>query len=1458
MKRILSVCLLYLFAVFACSIMAQLPHTFTHYTGDGRFSQRIVSYMMQDSKGIMWFGTWDGLYKFDGYTFMECNINSSNSTQLGSTRVLKVIEDKLGYIWLLNDDSKVYRFNPMTEQITAIPYKSYSAIDFFCSNTNEIYVTTRQDGLVHITTHPDTHAISAVDFFEEHNLPVADKINNVWMDDVEENVWILTDNGVHCYNQNEDKVKTYFEGHVFYDILKYGDNYFVASNKGEIIQLGSEKHLSIFLPTISIIKQIVPFGNNQLLVATDCDGLFMYNLTNKDYKHYTSKEYPQMKDIHINRIYVDRQGDAWIHTNSAGVVHFSSQTHKFRHFILKDKYGNDIKNSHMDMQIIEDIYDTLWIHLPEGSFAWYDRQEQELKPFYDSNIQTGWSGANYMMGCYSDKQGNLWMVTFKNGLTKVTFNQNTFSRQSIEQDDPDFEGNNVRAVYQDKDGYIWVGSKDGIVRLYDNQKNYIGNLTGKGTFIPYSKEELGMAYCFVQSADGTMWIGTKGNGLLAAVPQRGTLKYRIHKYRHQANNLYSLSSDNIYSLCIDHQRLWIATYGEGICYTDLNEELNDYKHFIGHRNELKNYPIHSANKVRCITLSPEGFLYAGTTNGIVKCDNPKAHPQDMTFGHTTSIPGDTKSLSNNNVHEIFFSKNGDMYACTFGGGLNRMTGYKDGKPCFESYTTKHGLTSDALLSIQEDAKGNIWLATERELCKYDPTTKQIINYPFRLFPQHTVFNEGRAIHTTEGNLLFNTMQGILYFRPESIHKSNYIPPIILTHFQLTEDTDDKAVELYPDIDNRKDITLSHKQNGFNIQFAALDMLHPENIKYTYHLEGFEKNWNEVGYQHNATYTNLPHGNYTLKIKSTNSDGIWVDNMRELRISVLPSFWETPIAYVLYVLAVLLVIFIATYILFVFFRLKHKVAMEEHISDIKLRFFTNISHELRTPLTLIIGPIEQILQHGNLQETDREQLILMKRNTNRMLRLVNQILDFRKIQNKKMKLRIQQIDIIPFTRHLMESFQVLAKEHAIDFSLETSLTDHRIWADADKLEKILFNLLSNAFKYTPKGKAIKVYIRDANTDTILVIEDQGIGIDEHKQKSLFVRFENFADKNLFNSASTGIGLSLVKELVEMHKGHISVESKKGEGSRFIIQLPNGKEHFDADTEFILSDSIVTSMNDTISPNQWLPKMAVDSEYDMDKEKDTLLIVEDNTELRYFLHHLFDSVFNIIEAENGKIGWEKSKELVPDIIISDVMMPEMDGIEMMKLIRNERTTSHIPVVLLTAKSNVESKIEGMEVGADDYITKPFSGNYLKARIFNLLEQRRKLQAFYCATILPDNEKPLEMENPAVPNMSSSDRQFMDNLMAFVHEHIDNGDLKIEDIANGINMSRSVFFKKLKALTGLSPNELLKNVRIKQAAKLIKENNYSMQQIAFMVGFNDAHYFSRCFKQKYGMTPSEYKEQ
>ena len=595
----------------------------------------------------------------------------------------------------------------------------------------------------------------------------------------------------------------------------------------------------------------------------------------------------------------------------------------------------------------------------------------------------------------------------------------------------------------------------------------------------------------------------------------------------------------------------------------------------------------------------------------------------------------------------------------------------------------------------------------------------------------------------------------------------------------------------------------------------------------------------------ATYTNLPKGDYVFKVRSTNAEGVWTENTRLLDIEVLPSFWETPFAYFLYVLFVLLIIVTAVYILFTIYRLKHEVSVEQQMTNMKLRFFTDISHELRTPLTLISGPVEYVLSNKRLPADVREQLQVVERNTNRMLHLINQILDFRKIQNRKMKMQVQRVDVVAFTRKVMENFDSVAEEHRIDFLFETEKPGLYLWIDADKYEKIIFNLLSNAFKYTPNGKMIKVFIHEDKDTVSIGVQDQGIGIAENKKKSIFVRFENMVDRNLFNP-STGIGLSLVKELVEMHKALISVDSKLGEGSCFKIDFQKGKEHYDDSVEFMQDDATVClevqrqQTEETVSPQSETEREAQENE-DMATSKGLMLLVEDNAELRIFLRSIFSPEYRIVEAADGMEGCDKALKLLPDIIISDVMMPEKDGIAMTRELRADMTTSHIPIVLLTAKSSIESKLEGLEYGADDYITKPFSATYLKARVKNLLVQRQKLQMLYrqdlmsAGMAIPVSDEQTEKrltDNPETdksPVMSPNDRKFMDRLVEFMEKNMDNGELIVDDFVHELAVSRSVFFKKLKTLTGLAPIEFIKEMRINRAVQLIETGEYSMTQIS-----------------------------
>ncbi|MDL2247454.1 response regulator [Bacteroides sp. OttesenSCG-928-J23] len=1412
------------------------PYTFTHYTAEHGLTQKTVSYILQDRKGYMWFATWDGLNKFDGYTFRNYKARPGNKIELPSNRIDFMAEDSCGYIWILNYGHQVYRFHPHSGEFQPIQYPSYSAKSFYLLPNGHVWITTELDGLIRVRASADSNELMADNFSQANNLLPTVAVNLVQADG-QGNEWILSSNGLYRVNADDGSFTSYFveslqsrheQQQPFYNMAETGEDLFFSSNNGHVWRYRKQdgRFSLLELSTTSNIVTINTMSDNTLIAGSSDDGFFVIDTTTQNSKHFNTLTTPVMPGNRVKSVFCDSYNEVWISLSGKGVVHYNPHTDETRYHVMRDNAGK-ILDSQPAMLIHEDIRRNLWIHPAGGGFAYYDRTKKELIPFYNEKLQNGWSSSNRVSVTYSDKQGNLWISSYDNGLEKVTFHTSAFHLQTPNLSDYEAQENDVRTLFEDSRGQLWVATKDRTIAIYDQDMQLKGYLSNNGT-ISHRPYQLGMAYSMIEDSKNTIWIGTKGEGLIALEPRADERAYKLTQYRHNPRDIYSLSDNNIYCLHEDDRgRIWVATFGGGINYLERITEGETV--FTNHRNHLKNYPINKCYRTRYITSDAAGNIWVGTTTGLLAFGKDFNNPEELTFNHFTRIPGDINSLSNNDVHSIYLAGNGSLYIGTFGGGLNKLLSYNNGQARFQSFTTAEGFPSDILLSITEDSGGNLWMNTEEEICKFNTLSQTIETYNGRFFPQRIKFNEGAAIRLASGKFAFNTRKGFLTFAPDAVSKSKYIPPIAFN---------EEATEL----------VFSHKNNSFSLSYAALDLEYPEDIQYAYILEGFENSWNMVGKRRVATYTNIPKGQYILKVQSTNSDGIWTNNIRSLPIRILPSFWETPWAILLYVAGLVAIILIAVYVLFTFYRLKNEVAVEQQVSDIKLRFFTNVSHELRTPLTLIAGPVENLLEQYPLEDEVKEQLEVVERNTKRMLRLVNQILDFRKIQNGKMKMRVQQIEAVLFVRNVMENFRAIADNHQIEFTLQTDVDKLYLWADADKLEKILFNLLSNAFKYTPRGKRIRVVVYDDDASITISIKDQGVGIDPGKQKSIFVRFENLVDKNPFNQPTSGIGLSLTKELVEMHNGSIRIESRTGEGSNFIVNLPKGKGHFGEDAEFIVAD-VATAGNEL--PNSQ-PDDTVTNEPETDNTKETLLLVEDNAELRQFIKTLFADKFNILEAEDGETGYEKALEQSPDFIISDIMMPgETDGIELTQKLRLNMHTSHIPIILLTAKSNIESKLEGLEFGADDYITKPFSASYLKARVSNLLEQRKKLQKIYYANFIANPKN-----NADTPKLCAADQKFIDKLMELMNVNMDNGELLVDDLADSLSLSRSVFFKKLKSLTGLSPIEFIKEVRIKRATELICEGGLNMSQIAYAVGFNDPHYFSKCFKQVTGLTPSEYK--
>lgn len=1452
--------------LFFVSLKSQPSCTFTQYTTKDGLIQKTISYILQDHKGFIWVSTWDGINRFDGYTFKNYKARPGDRIGFINNRVDYIAEDYRGFIWALSYDGHVYRFDPRTESFFPLPYNDYQARQIYISSTGHIWIITEK-ALLLVTYQDDDSHIVIENFSTNNQMQSDEKVNQIYADR-DKNEWILTDNGVYFMASDSKRIISFFveeysRTNVFYKVTETEDYLFFGSGKGSIRRYNKQtkEFTLIKLPVDSPVTCLQVLRDKELVCGTSKDGFFIVNIDDGQNRQYKSTIYTQLPSNCIKSIYVSRNHEVWIQHDKDGITLFNPQSDKIDYF--NPISGKDKSEANSELFIAEDKSGNLWIHPPKGELFYYDRPANRLIPFSNPTLSSEEQKiANRITALFMDKQENMWIGSYDNGLEKVTFNDTFFKFYTNPTQYERTGQNNARALLYDNKNRLWIACKDKTITIYDSSHNFLGYLHLDGSVSIQPDTSLGMAYTLTQDISGTIWIGTKGNGLIEVRPGHSPLHFRLKQYKYSAEDMYSLSHNDIYAVCEDAMgRIWIATFGGGVNYV---EQVEGKTRFINYRNELKQFPISSCYRTRDLISDGNGRIWIATSNGLLACKEKFSDPEQLEFEHYIRTPENINSLSNNNINRVFLTHDKELYVLTFGGGLNKLVSLKDGKAHFKVYTTLDNLPSDLLVTLVEDKKGNLWIAMEEELCKFNPSTETVENYPAHSFPQSLKFNEGKAVCLPEnGSLLFNTKQGVLYFQPDSINKSIYVPSIVFTGLQLSNKIiipKDSTQLLQQDIDDTRSLTFTHDNNSFSIQFAALDMKYPSNVSYAYRLKGFEKEWNEVGKQRIATYTNVPRGSYEFQVCSTNSDGSWADNIRRIDITVLPSFWETPWAILLYILAIMGIIGGTVYVLFTFYRLKHEVSVEQKLSELKLQFFTNISHELRTPLTLIVGPIEQLLEDKNLSSYYRTQLTLVERNANRMRQLVNQILDFRKIQNNKMKMRVQQIELVSFVCRLMESFNILADEHHIDFKLEYSVDSLNIWVDVDKLEKILFNLLSNAFKYTPQGKQIKIILHVVCENVCISIEDQGIGISEDKQKRLFERFENLVDKNLFNRESTGIGLSLVKELVEMHKGTISLESWVGKGSKFTILLPLGKEHFDSNTEFILTDIIGSEfVEDKVTAGLLIAENEeISSKNDVfDSTKETLLLVEDNRELRYFLKTIFSPYFNLVEAANGAVGFNIAKEVLPDVIISDVMMPEKDGIQMMRELREEMSTSHIPLVLLTAKSTVENKIEGIESGADDYITKPFSAAYLKARIFNLLAQRKKLQALYCASLLnTSTESEGNKKEEIVPVLSANDKLFMERLIKFIEDNLDNGNLMIADLAQESGMSRSVFFNKLKTLTGLSPVEFLREMRIKKAAQLILADEGNMAQIAYQVGFNDSHYFSKCFKQVYGVTPTEYK--
>jgi len=1471
MKKLLNILLCLFVSLLA---HAQLNCTFTHYSQENGLSENSVMDMVQDHDGMIWFATWDGINRFNGYDFKVYKARKENEMRWSSNRVDHLQVDKYGDVWCITYDGRVFRFDKRMETFTEVLAdglgKDLTITSILPLDNGTVWLLTDKNGGIRVVPDKKTGKLTSKIYLSTASKEKGTAINTVFLDKKNKE-WLLTKDGLFAIDGTNGKKASFFvnthleaghAGQSFFSATSVNEHVYFTSSYGRVWKY-SLKDESFVLKELSLQDDIIAIHKlpgDKIVMATRKLGFVISDAALDSVTYYNPVDKFDFSQYPIRSMYVDSRNEIWFEVRKIGsVCHFNpfTQIFKVEQVAVEREPGDAPK-----FAICEDKLGNLWVHPFGGGLSLFDRENNCLSPFYNEAGTDSWRFSNKLHAMMLDHQGNLWLGTHSKGLDKVTFFKNEFHLLKPLDCNYDTNANQVRALCEDSRKQLWIGTRDGKISVYSLAFDFQGYLTIDGRISSSGTPFKGSAYKIIEDSNKNIWIATKGNGLLQLIPQGN--EYKLHHYVYDARDVYSLSHNSVYDLCEDSLgRIWVVTFGGGINYIERQDDGS--VRFINSRNNLKSYPIDRCYKARRMTHDKNGTLWVATSNGLLSFSEKFARPDDINFHLHVSILDQREALTCNDIYDILLTHDNRMFFATFGGGLNELKSVDEqGNASFISYGTKDGLPTEVLFSLAEDKDGNIWMGSESGLSKMNIVNHHFDNYLKQEIGEELLFEESTAIASTDGRLLFGTNRGMLCFAPQQVRKNAYVPEIVFSGLKIANKVIvPEAGSVLPEsLNSLSHLSLSHKENTVTFSFAALDMSFSENVKYAYILEGFDKEWNYVGKQRTATYTNLPKGKYVFRVKSTNGAGIWVENEHSLNITVKPSFWETTYAFILYILVFIAVLLGGAYILFLIYRLKHEVSVEQQVTDMKLRFFTNISHELRTPLTLIEGPLEFILKRSDLSKEVREQLQVVERNTHRMLRLVNQILDFRKIQNHKMKLCVEQIDIVSFVHKIMENFESVAESNKIDFMFESEQPVLKLWVDADKVEKIVFNLLSNAFKYTQPGKTITVFVHE-NEDSVTVgVQDQGIGIPENKKNSLFVRFETLLDKNLFNPNSSGIGLSLVKELVEMHHATIRVESKEGEGSCFMVDFLKGKEHYGEDVEFVLSDNVevmdAISKQDVPDDAVTVPDVAAsDASQDKTAAEKTMLLVEDNLELRFFLRSIFSPRFRIIEAANGVEGLEKAVKYIPDIIISDIMMPEKDGITLVRELREELTTSHIPVVLLTAKTDMDTKLQSLQQGADSYITKPFSATYLEARVDNLLARRQKLRQFYCERLMNVNPPEVENEEEEIDMMSQQDRRFLERLTEFMERNIDNGDLVVDDLVHEMAVSRSVFFKKLKSLTGLAPIEFIKEMRVKRAAQLIETGEFNMTQIAYMVGINDPRYFSKCFKQRFGMTPTEYKD-
>lgn len=1081
------------------------------------------------------------------------------------------------------------------------------------------------------------------------------------------------------------------------------------------------------------------------------------------------------------RVLTDNKGRKWIY-NKTGELRLVRQDKLVPLILFPQQTTNYI--DHERFHIVEDNHGLIWISTYGKGLFVFNQDLTQSQHFVADKLGESPIASNYLLGIIADRHDGVWVSSEYGGVSHIQVMD-----KGVERIYPNGEGNMdfsnvVRMVKKMNDGTVMVGTRAGSLYHYSADMSQV---LGKSHFDSN-------VYGIVQMPNGETWIGTRGKGIYGA-------KGLDFKDR----NVFCMASDA-------KHRMWIGTFGKGLSLVYPRKDGYGVKTFFADSVGL--------NEVRCMVIDKHGVLWCGTSGGLIRI------PVDEFVKDASRYKTYVRDYE---IRDVIVDRQGRLWLSASGDGLVQVEpGDGETEPKFHVFNTSNGLVNNLVQSVVDTPDGNLWISTQQGVTAWNARKKSFENYMFSRNPMGNVYNENSAVCLDDGRVVLGGNYGLTIIQPSRLSHVSGLTDVVFTSYPYSDE-----------------ITLTYEQRSPNIHFSTLDYSDVRNVKYTYRLEGFDQAWSKPSSTPWAAYQKLPAGKYVLHVKACTSDGTW-GKESTLVIRVKPPFYLTSWAIMIYVLLVLGVIILVVKFVHDKNVLRNRIRLEQELTRYKLVFFTNIAHEFRTPLTLMQGSLEKEkrIMKANRWQTELEKTIrVMDKSVQRMLRLIDQLLEFRKMQAGKLKLSLQETDAVMFVKGICRMFDDAAESKEIAYCFESSEPSRAMFLDQQMIDKVVFNLLSNAFKYTPAKGSISVSLSFTDVMTIRVA-DTGVGIPQEKRAQLFSRFM----QSSYTGESFGIGLHLTHELVKTHHGEITYQENEGGGSVFVVTIPLQKDCYEA-FDFLVKDSPILKVELAKERDEQEEKTtdAVPSAPSAPLNRRTILLIEDDNDVREFLLSELESCFDLKVASDGKAGIAMAKELDVDLIVSDVMMPGMNGFELTKRLKNSFETSHIPIILLTALSTDENVLEGTESGADAYITKPFSPQLLMARILQLLNQREILRQKF-------GKEPQEIRSAMLSN--EQDSLFVKRLDSIVYSRLGEQDLSVDKVAGLLHLGRTIFYKKVRGTTGYTPNEYIRVIRLRKAAELLKEGEKNVSEVAYAVGFDNPYYFSKCFKEQFGMPPSQYR--